>query len=137
MRKIFLDTNILIDLIADRQPYSKFAVQIFSMAESKKLHLFTTSHSIVTTHYVLNKYSQEKALRETIKNLLNYITVIPVAEDILKKALLSNHKDFEDAVQINAAFTIKNLECIVTRNPRDFKLSGMEVLSPDEFCLQL
>ena len=95
MKKVFLDTNIIIDLIADRKPFSKYAIEIFRLAEENKLQIFTSSHSIATTHYLLKKYLDEKSLREVLYNLLDFLTVIPVDIDIIKKGLRSNHKDFE------------------------------------------
>ena len=133
MKKVFVDTNILIDLIADRKPFSKFAIEIFEMAEEKKIKLFTSSHSIATTHYLLKKYIDEKELREIIYALLDYIVIIPIDIDVIKKGLKSKHKDFEDALQIICAYSIEKINCIVTRNTRDFKGSEIPVLTPDEF----
>jgi predicted nucleic acid-binding protein len=133
MKKVFVDTNILIDLIADRKPFSKFAIEIFEMAEEKKIKLFTSSHSIATTHYLLKKYIGEKELREIIYALLDYLVIIPIDIDIIKKGLKSKHKDFEDALQIICAYSIERINCIVTRNTRDFKDSEIPVLTPDEF----
>lgn len=90
MRKLFLDTNIIVDLIADRKPFSKYAIQIFQKAELKEIELFTSSHSIATTHYLLKKYLGEKELREVLYDLLDYITVIAVDTAILKKGLRSS-----------------------------------------------
>ena len=56
MKKAFLDTNIIVDLIADRKPFSKFSIEIFKKAEENKIKLFTSSHSIATTHYLLKKF---------------------------------------------------------------------------------
>lgn len=137
MKKIFIDTNILVDLLVDREPFTKFAVQIFNQAEKEELKLFTSSHSIATTHYLLKKYSEEKQLRETLFNLLDLIHIVAIDEDIIKKALKSKHKDFEDAIQMIAAYTIEKLDCIVTRNKKDFKLSEVLVLSPDELVNQI
>lgn len=137
MKKVFLDTNILVDLIADRKPYSKFAIEIFNKAEEKKLKIYTSSHSIATTHYLLKKYLDEKELRTVLFNLLDYISVIPVDIDVLKKGLRSKHKDFEDAIQIFCASSIEKIDCIVTRNIKDYKDSEILVLSPDEFCMKL
>lgn len=133
MKKVFVDTNILIDLIADRKPFSKFAIEIFEMAEEKKIKLFTSSHSIATTHYLLKKYIEEKELREIIYTLLDYVVIIPIDIDVIKKGLKSKHKDFEDALQIICAYSIEKITCIVTRNTRDFKGSEIPVLTPDEF----
>ena len=137
MIKIFLDTNILVDLIADRKPFSKHAIEIFKSTEKNKTKLFTSSHSIATAHYLLKKYLEEKELRKIIFNLLEFLSVIPVDVNVLKNALQSNHKDFEDAVQILCASTIKGIDCIVTRNKKDFKTSEISVLTPDEICLKL
>ena len=132
MKRIFLDINILIDLIADRKPFSKFAIAIFVKAEEKKVILFTSSHSIATTHYVLKKYIPEKEFRALIYKLLDYIRVVPIDDYILKKALLSKHGDFEDAIQIIAASSQAKMDCIVTRNVKDFKNAEIPVLAPEQ-----
>jgi predicted nucleic acid-binding protein len=132
MKKLFLDTNIIVDLIADRKPFSKYAIQIFQKAELKEIELFTSSHSIATTHYLLKKYLAEKELREVLYNLLDYITVVAVDVNILKKGLRSNHKDFEDSIQILCASSIEKIDCIVTRNTKDFKASEIPAFNPDE-----
>jgi predicted nucleic acid-binding protein len=137
MIKVFLDTNILVDLIADRKPFSKHAIEIFKSAEERKTELFTSSHSIATAHYLLKKYVEEKDLREILTNLLEFLDVIPVDLDVLKKGLRSNHKDFEDAIQIICASSITGIDFIVTRNTKDFKTSNIAVLTPDELCLKL
>ena len=136
MKKLFLDTNILVDLIADRKPFSKYSIEIFKKAEEKKIKLFTSSHSIATTHYLLKKYLEEKILRDVLYNLLDYVTVIAVDTDVLKKGLRSKHKDFEDSIQILCASTIEKIDCIVTRNTKDFRDSEILVLTPDELCLK-
>ncbi len=137
MTKIFLDTNIIVDLIADRKPFSKYAIEIFQRAEEGNLELFTSSHSIATTHYLLKKYMEEKDLREVLNDLLEFLTVIAVDVDIIKKGLRSTHKDFEDSIQIFCASSIGNIDCIITRNVKDFKGSEIKILTPDEFCLNL
>jgi predicted nucleic acid-binding protein len=137
MKKIFVDTNILVDLIADRRPFSKFAIQIFSKAEEKKIKLYTSSHTIATTHYLLKKYLDEKDLREILINILDYLNIVAIDLDVLKKGLKSKHKDFEDALQIISAYSIEKIDCIVTRNIKDFKESEIPVLSPDELTKHL
>lgn len=55
MKKVFLDTNIIVDLIADKKPFSKYAIDIFMKAEKKELTIYTCSHSIATTYYIIEK----------------------------------------------------------------------------------
>jgi len=137
MKNVFVDTNILIDLLANRAPYSKFAIELFDHAEKRKVKLYTSSHSYATTHYLLKKHLGEPALREVLLSLLDFIELIPIDVAIIKKSLLSKHKDFEDAIQIFAANTIANADFIVTRNLKDFKDAGVIVLPPDELLSHL
>jgi predicted nucleic acid-binding protein len=137
MKKVFVDTNIIVDLIADRRPFSKFAIEIFTKAEDKKFKLYTSSHSIATTHYLLKKYIEEKELRNVLYNLLDFIHVIPVDLDLIKKGLKSKHKDFEDAIQMLCAYSIEKMDCIVTRNIKGFRDCEIPVLSPDELVKKI
>lgn len=137
MKRVFVDTNILVDLIADRRPFSKFAIALFSMAEERKVKLFVSSHTIATTHYLLKKYLDEKTLREVLYGLLDYVNVVAVDGDVIKKGLKSKHKDFEDALQIIAAHSIDKLDAIVTRNIKDFKNAQVPVWAPDELLKKI
>jgi predicted nucleic acid-binding protein len=137
MKKLFIDTNIIVDLIADRKPFSKYAIQLFQKAELKEIELYTSSHSIATTHYLLKKYLEEKELRTVLYGLFEYLHVIAVDEAILKKGLRSSHKDFEDSIQIHCASTIEKIDCIVTRNTKDFKSSEIPAYNPDEIMLRM
>jgi predicted nucleic acid-binding protein len=137
MKRIFVDTNIIVDLIADRRPFSKFAIELFEKAERKEVQLYTSSHSIATTHYLLKKYLEERTLREVIYNVLEYIQVIAIDQDIIKKGLKSKHKDFEDALQILCAYKIEKLDYIVTRNIKDFKDSEIPAFPPDELLTKI
>jgi predicted nucleic acid-binding protein len=133
MKRYFVDTNILVDFIGDRKPFSKFALRLFLKAEIGEVQLYTSSHSIATTYYLIKKYVDEKKIREVLMNLLDYVEIIPIDKGIIKKGLLSKSKDFEDALQIHCAYTIENMDGIVTRNPKDFKDSNLPVFSPDDF----
>lgn len=135
--KIFVDTNILVDLIADRKPFSKFAIEIFEKAERNEVRLFTSSHSIATTHYLLKKYIEEKPLRKVLYELLEYVQVVAVDQDIIKKGLKSKHKDFEDALQILCAYNIEKLDYIVTRNIKNFKDAEIPAFPPDELLTRI
>ena len=137
MKKIFVDTNILVDLLADRKPFSKYAVEIFNASENKKVKLFTSSHSIATTYYVLKKFKDDNSLRKTLLGLFEYVSIIPVDTEVLSKGLRSKQKDFEDSIQIYCATSIDKIDCIVTRNVKDFKGSEILVLTPDELCSKL
>jgi len=135
--KVFLDTIVLVDLIADRKPFSLHAIEIFKKSEDVLIELYTSAHSIVTTHYILKKYLGEKELRDVLLNLLDFLNIVPVDIEMLQKGLRSEHKDFEDAVQVLCSASIKGMDFIVTRNSKDFRKSDIPVVSPDELSLRL
>jgi predicted nucleic acid-binding protein len=137
MKNIFVDTNVIIDLLADRRPHSKFAIALFEKAESQKVKLYVSSHSFATTYYLLKKHIDDKNLKQILLGLLEYITIIPVDIHILKRGLKSKYKDFDDAVQILSALSIDKMECIVTRDLKDFKAAEIPVFSPDEILNRL
>ena len=86
MKNAFVDTNILIDLLADWAPFSKFAVQLFHLAEKKEIKLFTSSHAFATTHYLFKKHIGGKELRELFYSLLDYIDLMLSIAPLSKKA---------------------------------------------------
>lgn len=137
MKNIFIDTNIIVDLIADRRPHSKFAIGLFKKAETKKVKLFASSHSLATTYYILKKYSEDKSLRLILLNLLDYLSIVSVDEQIIKRALKSKCKDFEDSIQILSALSITKMDGIVTRNLKDFKDSEIPVYFPEDILKKI
>ena len=131
--KVFLDTSILVDLLTDRPPFTSEALEIFSLGEKGKVMLFTSTHSMATTHYILKKYVDEKQLRNLLFELSDRITVLDITQSILKSSLKSAHKDFEDAIQILTAESAGEIDYILTRNLKDFKTSIIPAVSIREF----
>lgn len=132
-KEIFLDTNVLLDIVTNRYPFSASAIEIFDFCQKENIKMHATSHSIATLHYLAKKMVEEKELRSIIEDLLDTISIIAVTETILKKSLKSNHKDFEDAIQIVSAQSINDMNCIVTRDLKDFKNAEIKVYTPDQF----
>lgn len=137
MTKVFVDTNVIIDLLADRVPHSKYAIALFEHAEEEKVRLYTTSLAFATTYYLLKKYVDDKKLRKIMYDLLAYFEIIAVDEHIIRRSLKSKIKDFEDALQIKAALSIDKMDYIVTRNLKDFKQAEIPVMSPDQILEKL
>ena len=135
--KIFLDTNILVDLLADRPPFTQEAVKLIEVSFEKNLELYTSTHVLATVHYVLKKYVSDQELRQTILELTEMIRVIDVSFFVLKKALESTHRDFEDGLQISSAESIPEMDYILTRNLKDFKTSSIPAISTEELLRKI
>ena len=133
--KLFLDTNILIDLVAERKPFARWAVKIFKDAHDQKWSLNTSSFSILTTHYMLEKHVGDAKSRELLKVLLNRVSVHAISEDHLVHGLESNFRDYEDSVLYECAKSCQNIDYIITRNIKDFRQSAIPVISPEELYM--
>lgn len=136
MKKLFIDTNVLIDLIDQRIPFYNDVAIISALAEKKQIKLATSSISFINTFYVLSKKIDNKLV---INSLMKYRLICEVSnidELIIDKSLISNFNDFEDAVQHYSALHHK-CDILITRNKKDFKNSEIPVMTPTEFLASL
>ena len=130
--KLFIDTNIIVDLLADRKPYSNSAYIIFREAKLNRWKLFTSSNSILTTFYILEKQVNAKEANKAIETILNRIEIQDLTKKDLMVALKSKTKDLEDASQIECANKIGRVNYIITRDKNGFSNSIIDVLNPNE-----
>lgn len=137
MKNVFIDTNILMDIFSNREPFVKMSLKIYILGNQKQIQLYTSSNTITTLHYLLKKYIDEDKIRMALEQVLENIQIIPVDANIIRKSLKSNHKDFEDAIQIISAQSIHSMDCIITRDLKDYKNSEIKVFTPDEFLSKI
>lgn len=132
MRKLMMDTNILLDLLAARHPFFDETSILFIMAEKRSVELAVSSLSIVNTHFVLRKQLKEQDTRKVLRDLRLLVKVLPLDQKIIDMALNSDFDDFEDAVQYQMALEYGQ-EIIITRNIKDFKTSSIPVMTADQY----
>ena len=133
---LYLDTNILIDLVANRKPYSKWSFKIFKDQKQGRWNLTTSANSILTTFYIVEKQVGGKKAKQTIKVLLSRLEIQPIEKTNLLTGLTANFKDYEDAVQYDCALSCTHIDYIVTRNKRDFKNSAIPIISSEELFIE-
>lgn len=131
MKSVFIDTNVILDFLADRQPFSEDATILFQLAKDRKIKMYVSAISFNNTYYILRKVvTHEKALQLLIE-IDEYVTTIDTTHSIIKKSISSGFSDFEDAIQYFSALEVGNLDLITTRDLKGFKKSEIPVLSPD------
>lgn len=133
---LFLDTNVLIDLIGKREPFYNDIAVIASLAENKKIKLATSSLSFVNTTYVISRNIKQELVLEALKKFRIICDVSTIDDIVIDKSLISSFNDFEDAVQYFSALHHKS-EIIITRNKKDFKNSEIPVMTPTEFLVSI
>ncbi len=124
--KILFDTNVILDVMLDREPFSDSAALLLSKGEHSQVIGFLCATTVTTLHYLIAKSLGNKAAKRHISTLLSLFEIAPVNRIVLDKALNANFRDFEDAV-LHEAAVHAGAEYIVTRNPSDFKHSKLPV----------
>lgn len=132
MNYFFIDTNIIIDFIADRKPFSKAAAKLFDYSEKGKVKLFISSLSYSNIYYVVKKSTTHKEMIMVLRELEAMTETLDITKSIIKSSLSSDFKDFEDAIQYYTAISTKKTSAIVTRDTKDYKQSNLAVLTPEE-----
>ncbi len=131
--RVLLDTNVVLDLLLDREPWSKTAAKLFSRVESGILDGYLGATTVTTIYYLAAKAVGAKTARQEIRKLLALCAVAPVNRPVLEAAFELDFADFEDSVLHEAARQV-GAEAVVTRDPKGFKKATLSVLTPDE-CL--
>jgi predicted nucleic acid-binding protein len=129
----FLDSDVILDFLLDRDPFNFSADEIFEKALNKEIQIFFSSLSVANIHYLLRKqYGNEGALNK-ISELVSFCKILPVSEREIISALKSGFSDFEDAIQYFTALQNPEIKGIITRNLSDYRKSEIPVFSPESF----
>ncbi len=132
MKGIFLDTNVLIDFFANRKPFSMEAAKLFNFSFKKEINIYISAVSYNNIYYIIRQSCSHAETMKMLAELNEWTDIIDVTKDIIKKAIKSDFKDFEDAIQYNCAKSLSKIDFIVTRDTKDFKSSSLPILTPKE-----
>ena len=136
MKNLLLDTNIILDLLANRMPFYTEAAKLFSLADKKKLKLSISSLCLADVHYILSRQNPGIEVRSILRKFKVLVNVLPLDDKIVDLALNSDFHDFEDAIQYYTAIE-NDQDIIITRNQPDFKESKLPVMTAGEFIKTL
>ena len=135
-KRIFLDTNIVLDFLGEREPFYEPIAKIATLADKGKLTMVVSPISFATVNYFLSKYESPEIAREKLRKFKILCEVCSLNEQTIEKGLNSSIRDFEDALQYFSA-TESDCELIITRNGKDFKKSLLPVMTANEFLQSL
>ena len=133
MKRILIDTDVILDFFFDRKPFSEDAAIILNMCERNHIQGFVTPVIISNCYYLLRRTAPHSKVIDKLKLLLTITDVLNMNKQIVVNALNSDFKDFEDALQNFAAVSNGTIDVIVTRNVKDFKKSEIAILTPESF----
>lgn len=137
MSKILIDTNIVMDVLAKREPFYSSAAQLFSLADKQKLELSISSLTFANTNYISSRLKSTQEAREILRRFRVLINVLPLNDKLIDLALNDNNfEDFEDGLQYYTAVD-NDQDIIITRDLKDFKKSKIPVMTADEYLVSI
>jgi len=133
VKKVLIDTDVILDFFFDRKPFSDDAEKIFSLLESGKIKGFVTPLIYSNVYYLLRKTASHSFVIDKLKQLFYITDVLTMGKSTVLVALNSDFSDFEDSLENFAAVGYGDIHVLITRNVKDYKLSQISVLTPDNF----
>lgn len=130
--KLFIDTNVVLDLLQYREPWVHDTLVLFQLAKEKRVELIVTDLTFVNVVYIAGKNVDKKKLNETLVGLKKYLSIVPIGDACIEQALSGDYADFEDAVQCFAAKREK-VDYILSRDEKGFYMSEIPVMNVTEF----
>ncbi|MES0490379.1 MAG: PIN domain-containing protein [Leptospirales bacterium] len=134
MKKIYIDSDILLDIFLLRDKFYNPASELLTLADLKKVHAVTTPLVFSNLFYILSKYKSKNLAIKTLRTLEAILEIIPVTRKSTTLGLNSKFSDFEDALQYFSSVEA-GVKYIITRNSKDYKHSKIPVMSAEQFML--
>lgn len=132
MKGVFVDTDIVLDLLGNRKPFYRHAAELFSIADRSEIKIFVSSLSFSNLNYILSKQYSSIQARKILLKFKTLVTVLSVSDKVVELALLSDFKDFEDALQYFTALE-NEVNILLTRNLKDYKTAKIPIMTAEQF----
>ena len=136
MKKVFVDSDVILDLLAKREPHYLHAAKLFTLIDQQKVKGYTSPIVFAILHYLLRKNTSNLTALKSLRKLKTLINILSVDERIIDQSLNSEFTDFEDAIQYFAAVN-NGIAIIITRNKADYKKSKIPVVTAEEYLKSL
>jgi predicted nucleic acid-binding protein len=130
--RLFLDTNLLLDVLAERKPFCRPAARVWSLCETGVCQGMISAISFNNVFYIVRRARDTKAARRALVLMRDIFDSVAADQQILNQAIDSNIRDFEDAIQFFSAQRAA-ADYLLTRNAGDFPRTRLPILAPDEF----
>lgn len=134
--KVLIDTNVIVDVALDREPFFAESDRILTLAEEAQIQGYVSASTFSDLYYIIRRDKGRDWTLEFLRQLATFCQVATVDNSVISIALTSNFKDFEDAIQDSTA-VINLIDAIVTRNPRDFPVNTPRIVTPNQLILEL
>jgi len=134
--KLFIDTNVMLDLLGERDPFYDSIAKIATLADKGKIKMVVSALSYATVFYLLSKFEEVNKVKEKLRKFKVISEVSDLDNKVIEKGLASNFVDFEDSLQYYCAMK-SDCNILITRNGKDFKSSEIPVMTAEEYLMSI
>ena len=134
--KVLIDTNVIVDVALEREPFYAESDRILTLAEEAQIQGYVSASTFSDLYYIIRRDKGRDWTLEFLRQLATFCQVATVDNSVISIALTCNFKDFEDAIQYSTA-VINLIDAIVTRNPRDFPVTTPRIVTPNQLIEEL
>ena len=136
MKKILVDSDIILDLMLERDMFFNPAAELFNLIEKKEIKASVSSLHFSNLHYIIRKVKNNELAKSVLRKLAIIVNILSIDEKTIELALESDFPDFEDAIQYYACLD-NDIDVIVTRNKKDYKSGKLPVMTAEEYLAAL
>ena len=129
---VFVDTDIIYDVLSQRQPFYQSAARLFTLADENKVKITVSALSFANIHYLLSRQLSNEMAKQILRKFKILVKIVPIDDKIIDLALNSDFKDFEDAIQYYCALE-NDCDILLTRNLKDYKKARITVMTAQDF----
>jgi len=134
--KVLLDTNIIIDIALERQPYFTNSETVLAFVEQGQIEGYISASTISDLYYLIRKQKGRDLTIEFLQEILTFCQIATVNQAAIIMAFTTNFQDFEDSIQYSTA-VVNKLDAIITRNPQDFPIVTPGIITPEQLIAEL
>lgn len=134
MMNVLVDTNVLLDVLAKREPFYEDSAAVWTLAEEGKICGFVSALSFSNVYYIVRRLKDRRTADRAMRILRDTFSAVACDEQVLTQAIDAGMRDFEDAIQYFSALRAEST-CLISRNPNHYSRSALSVLSPTEFLV--
>jgi len=131
-RKVFVDTDIIYDMLATREPHYQAAAKLFTFSDEGKIQIFISALSVANIHYLISKNLSSNEAKQILRKFRLLVHIVPLNEKIIDLSLNSDFGDFEDAIQYYCAIE-NDIEILLTRNLKDYKKAQISIMTAQDY----
>lgn len=134
MKHAYIDCNILLDFLLQREPYAYAAGKLIELTEQQRVKSYLSPLTLATTHYLLSRYANKKLADTFVSDASRVFQFVDMTALSTEQAITHRYKDFEDDLHYYTALA-GSMDYLVTRNKKDFKNKGLQLVTAEELIL--